>query len=181
MGFATGNEVPLHVNQQFLASSFGTVPDVSVVCVGSRSIATNPSAAAIAAGADAGPVFVRVSAANEFGMSAAVASYPPSLRPASTAPSRPTRVRMEPAGEEDIKVSWEDPEANGGAPVTRFSIEWDTVLSFDSGRNGEPMGSSFVLASIANPVSDVQTVTVGCNDHTLGGTFALIASGQRTQ
>ena len=47
-------------------------------------------------------------------------------------PSSPTLITMIPLSDSRIRIAWQAPDHNGGAPITKYAVQWDTEESFPS-------------------------------------------------
>ena len=74
--------------------------------------------------------FVRIRGKNAKGYGYA-ASAPSPMAPIRR-PSSPTSVTMLPLSASRIRISWQAPEYNGGASITKYVVQWDTDSSFSS-------------------------------------------------
>ena len=74
--------------------------------------------------------FVRIRGKNAKGYGYA-ASAPSPMTPIRR-PSSPTSVTMLPLSASRIRISWQAPEYNGGASITKYVVQWDTDSSFSS-------------------------------------------------
>ncbi|KAL7444023.1 hypothetical protein ACHAXM_009254 [Skeletonema potamos] len=139
-------------------------------------------------GTEGVPLFVRVAARNSYGTGQFVSSNPRAVEVSPQNPSEPVDVFGRAISDTEIFVEWNPPLASGGWPVTHYKIEYDTSLSFTSGKNSGPFGSISLSASAKSTVYDVQTVTVKINrdelsagqTYYLSGTFSLSFDGQQT-
>ncbi|KAG5186906.1 hypothetical protein JKP88DRAFT_156261, partial [Tribonema minus] len=80
--------------------------------------------------------YTRVSAytANGWGPSTAAIV---GTRTAAQVPAPPTNVIASVASSTAIKVVWAAPESDGGAPVTRYTVQWSTSDAFSAASGGE--------------------------------------------
>ena len=72
-------------------------------------------------------------------MAPAQVSVPASFAPPLQAPSAPADVYALASSAHSVNVLWKAPESDGGAGVSKYTIEWDVQPSFDS-NNGGPGG-----------------------------------------
>ncbi len=132
------------------------------------------------------PYYVRAAAINAVGTGGFRTSSPTSLQPAAQPPAAPTFARVKPLSDTELVVQWEAPLSDGGEAISEYVLEWDTATTFDSGADGNPLGSALVNASELVSVADVQAVRVSVdndlsdNDQFLAGSFFLEYNGQRT-
>jgi hypothetical protein len=75
--------------------------------------------------------FVRVKAGNSQGYGTPQLSTPNYLTPHSI-PDPPSNVLLEVTNDEMLTVGWNAPLSDGGDPVAKYRIEWDTVATFSS-------------------------------------------------
>jgi hypothetical protein len=75
--------------------------------------------------------FVRVSASNSQGYSKATVTTPSSLNPYSKSQG-PTNVEVRSTSDTMITVSFNLPVDNGGDTITKYSVEWDISINFNS-------------------------------------------------
>lgn len=75
--------------------------------------------------------FVRVKAGNSQGYGTPQLSTPNYLTPHSI-PDPPSNVLLEVTSDEMLTVGWNAPLSDGGDPVAKYRIEWDTVATFSS-------------------------------------------------
>lgn len=141
---------PLRLNTHNLEVEPGAELVADVIQVGQYDLL-----ASAIPGYDGGHVYARVLAHNAKGVSEPRISFPPSRVPAAQVPSAPRTARVEPKGETQLRIHWDEPLEDGGAPVSHYGVEWDTRMDFDS-NSGAPLGAAIVLASVAAPLTDVQ-------------------------
>lgn len=127
------------------------------------------------------PYYVRAAAINAVGTGAFRTSSPTSLQPAAQPPGAPMFATVKPLSDTELVVQWEAPLSDGGEAVSEYVLEWDTATTFDSGDDGNPLGSALVNASELGSVADVQAVRVSVDDGLfLAGSFFLEYNGQLT-
>jgi len=102
-------------------------------------------AAAIADASNPGFFYVRVSAFNGVGWSAPRVA-PLAVVPATQPPMPPRDVVSSRVSPTKVAVSWSPPERDGGAGVSKYSVQWATDTSFDG-----DAGLNLVDASEADP------------------------------
>ncbi|KAL7554112.1 hypothetical protein ACHAWF_017504 [Thalassiosira exigua] len=154
-------------------------PGVSVATVANVEVQTDSGGT---------PYFVRVAAANTFGVGSFTQSNPRAVEVSPQPPSGPVDVFAEAISDTEILVQWNPPVENGGKPITHYKVEYDESPSFTSGPNGGPSGSLSLSSSSIGTISDVQSVTVKIDRSGLGndeeaylsGTFSLSFDGQKT-
>ncbi|MFN4352934.1 MAG: fibronectin type III domain-containing protein, partial [Hylemonella sp.] len=118
------------------------------------------------------PYHVRVHSYNSFGYSARPAlSEPRALAPVAVA-QPPVRVDVVPAAEDVLRVTFPPSADDGGAPVTRYRVEWDAL-----GDAAVAAGASEAMYA----VQEVQAITTAATEADLGGEFVLAFEGKRTQ
>ena len=81
----------------------------------------------------------RVSSINEAGISSAQIATPMSLSPPLQKPGNPLDVNLSVDSATSLSVRYLYPESDGGDPVTKYKIEWDTSPFFNSTTDG-PVG-----------------------------------------
>lgn len=127
------------------------------------------------------PYYVRAAAVNVVGTGKFRASSPTSLQPAAQPPTPPTHAKVRPLSDTELMVQWESPLLDGGEAISEYVVEWDTATTFDSGSDGNPLGSTVVGASAQGSVADVQAVRVSVEDGKfMAGSFLLEYNGQAT-
>lgn len=127
------------------------------------------------------PYYVRAATVNAVGTGAFRASSPTSLQPAAQPPTPPTYATVRSSSHTELMVQWEGPLSDGGETVSEYVVEWDTAATFDSGTDGNPLGSMIVDASQQGSVADVQAVRVSVADgNFMAGSFSLEYNGQVT-
>ena len=127
------------------------------------------------------PYYVRAAAINEVGVGDFRLSTPASLQPAQQAPAAPRRATARALSDSDILIQWEPPLSDGGEYVSGYVLEWDTAPMFDSGEDGNSIGSANVEVSDQSSVADVQAVRVSIDDEMyVSGSFVLKYNGQAT-
>merc|ERR1711871_1504541 len=67
-----------------------------------------------------------------------------------------------------LHVSFQVPNSNGGAPVDRYRIEWDTTSGFDSG-----FSKKYELVSLDRLYEEQWIITSNSEGQAINGTFAL--------
>lgn len=127
------------------------------------------------------PYYVRAAAVNVVGTGSFRTSSPTSLQPAAQLPTPPTYTTVRPLSDTELMVQWEGPLSDGGEAISEYVVEWDTATTFDSGSDGNPLGTTLVDASEQKSVSDVQAVRVSVGgDKFMAGSFFLEYNGQVT-
>ena len=127
------------------------------------------------------PYYVRAAAVNVVGTGTFRTSSPTSLQPAAQPPTPPTYATVEPLSDTELIVQWEGPLSDGGEAISEYVVEWDTATTFDSGSDGNPLGSMAVNASAQGSVPDVQAVRVSVEEGKfMAGSFFLEYNGQVT-
>lgn len=98
--------------------------------------------------------FVRIAARNLFGFGPKASSEPKSAAPPKQAPGLPQSYyyqggapSLHRASAKSLEVRIGAPLYDGGDPLTAFTVEWDTSLSFDSGIDSGPTGQAVVDAA----------------------------------
>ncbi|KAL7473049.1 hypothetical protein ACHAXS_013421 [Conticribra weissflogii] len=157
--------------------SAGIDSGVSVVGVQQVEINTNSSGV---------PYFVRVAAANSFGLGPFTNSNPRAIQVSPQPPSEPIDIYAEPLSDTEILVQWNPPLETGGRQVTHYKIEYDELSSFTGGGYNGPTGSITLSSVKTKPVSDIQSVTVKIDSRGMktslfmSGSFSLEFDGQKT-
>ncbi|KAL7542724.1 hypothetical protein ACHAXR_012005, partial [Thalassiosira sp. AJA248-18] len=77
------------------------------------------------------PYFVRIRSRNSKGFGYAALASPSPMTPIKQ-PSSPTSVSMFPLSDSRIRVSWQISLHDGGSPITKYAVQWDTDASFPS-------------------------------------------------
>ena len=95
------------------------------------------------------PYFFRVYAGNSQGYGPSTASVPSSLSPHQT-PDGPSNVMLRVTSASMLTVSFGEPVNNGGAPIQKYRIEWDTVAGFNSQSVAPNKGFIDVASATAN-------------------------------
>ena len=96
---------------------------------------------------------MRVSAINALGFGIRRLTAPPMLQVPITQPSEPTQLEAVWAApraylttQSTVMVKIGPSAFDGGAVITHYNLEWDTVSTFDSGSSGSSLGSAEVPA-----------------------------------
>lgn len=127
------------------------------------------------------PYYVRAAAINVVGTGGFRTSSPTSLQPAAQPPTAPTYTTVRPVSGAELMVQWQAPRSDGGETISEYAVEWDTATTFDSGADGNPLGSTVVDASERGSVADVQAVRVSIDDGLfISGSFFMEYNGQVT-
>ena len=84
--------------------------------------------------------YVRVSAVNGRGSSVPQVSSPEALAPPRQKPDVPQRVSLYAQSSSSLRVSWYAPASDGGDPVSKYLVEWDTKATFGSLPGGRSLG-----------------------------------------
>ena len=114
---------------------------------------------------------IRVSAANERGYGAYTETYA-TTADVAVVPGPVTAFHVgRYYDHETMSVHFDAPFSDGGAPLTKVQIEWDTSASFDS------LNKQIHALEV---VSEVQTITTAALSDSLGGTFTLTWGGIET-
>jgi hypothetical protein len=114
---------------------------------------------------------VRVSSYNSYGYSANFApSTPPSMAPRSS-PSRVSGLAIAPSSSTSIRVTWNSPDDDGGAPITAYRIEWDAQNA--AARMKE-------ATRVLYNRQEVQEITTSATTNDISGTFRLQFESQAT-
>ncbi|CAE7918612.1 unnamed protein product, partial [Symbiodinium sp. KB8] len=123
------------------------------------------------------PYYVRAMAINAHGLGTPRVTIPAYRSPANTVPSQPRYFEQKVLSDTKLLVQWGAPLYSGGLPVTRYEVEWDTDINFESpSRLSRTMR---VVAEDSQPVQDIERVTVSFDDDVgRGGTFGLTYHGQ---
>jgi len=95
------------------------------------------------------PYFFRVYAGNSQGYGPSTSSVPSSLSPHQT-PDGPSNVMLRVTSASMLTVSFGEPVNNGGAPIQKYKIEWDTVAGFNSQSVAPNKGFIDVASATAN-------------------------------
>jgi hypothetical protein len=103
--------------------------------------------------------YVRISAMNSQGYSAAQVPTPPYETPRQL-PGAPLTVNLEVTSDSMLTVAWETPLSNGGSDVTQYMIEWDTDMEFE-GMLGLPHRSSVVVDSAVDMSYTIRDLSAG--------------------
>jgi hypothetical protein len=102
-------------------------------------------------------------------------------------PNPPTKLQVYGISHTQLRIEWDEPEF--AENVAQYIVEWDTVIDFNSGTFGNPMGSQTVLSADANPRKDVQAISISGPSKPSGfpnqiakvdGTFRVLVYGQKT-
>ena len=131
-------------------------PSSTVTVVGFREMVLGGLTAGI-------PYYVRVSAENEHGWSAATASLPTNLSPANQLPPAPQMAQAVQTSNTEVLVQWKPPKNDGGLPITKYTVEWSVNVDFDS-KTGNAIGHVDVPASDTTGRAEVQAVTLVNSD-----------------
>lgn len=127
------------------------------------------------------PYYVRAAAINDVGVGGFRVSSPTSLQPSPQTPGSPRRITATALSDAEILVQWEAPLFDGGEQISEYALEWDISPTFDSAKDGNPMGAVVLDASDQGSVADVQAVRISIDDGLyLAGSFSLKYSGQTT-
>lgn len=162
---------PMRPNALLLDNTADYVDPVAVVVPLLRADISTPKSGV--------PYHVRVAAGNEVGVGAFRTSSPTSLQPAPQTPGGVTYAIVGPLSDTEILVQWEAPLFDGGEKISEYYLEWDTAATFDSGSDGNPIGSVKLDASEQESIADVQAVRVSIDDGLyVSGSFSLKYHGQ---
>jgi len=133
------------------------------------------------------PYFVRVYAYNTLGYSVTAApTSPESLAPV-TQPQPPSTVSLTAASENALLVSFPQPLDNGGAPITKFKVEWDAMgqdgyVAHSVGDVGIITTAAEAGAALLYSENEVQTITVIAKDaYDLSGSFRVAFKDHATE
>ncbi|KAL7554975.1 hypothetical protein ACHAWF_018557 [Thalassiosira exigua] len=75
------------------------------------------------------PYFVRIRSRNSKGFGYAAIAYPSPMTPMKR-PSSPTSPAMFPLSNTHIRITWQASELDGGSPITKYAVHWDTEPNF---------------------------------------------------
>ncbi|RLN91853.1 hypothetical protein BBJ28_00015958, partial [Nothophytophthora sp. Chile5] len=126
-------------------------------------------------------VYLRARAHNADGWGVAAVPTPASLQLAPQLPDPVRFARATPLSSSKVLVQWDEPQHDGGEPVTEFRVEWWAVGS--SASAARPFAEVHVLDAAALGVGDdvatltVSAPTLGTNTF-LSGTFRVGFDGQ---
>ncbi|KAL7537092.1 hypothetical protein ACHAXR_007581, partial [Thalassiosira sp. AJA248-18] len=119
--------------------------------------------------------FVRVYAYNSHGYSVEPGLPTPEFLSPKTAPDPPAVVSILPQSDTAIQVSFPPSGNDGGAPVTKYKVEWN-AMGFASGMASTNSDHTALLYSPNN----VQTITLSAQEDDLGGVFRIAFEGHST-
>ncbi|KAL9190302.1 hypothetical protein ACHAXT_007513 [Thalassiosira profunda] len=77
------------------------------------------------------PYFVRIRSRNAKGFGYAKVAAPSPMTPVRK-PSSPTSLSMFALSDTQLRVSWQASQEDGGAPITKYAVQWDVDASFPS-------------------------------------------------
>eukprot|EP00957_Ditylum_brightwellii_P038967 2945379-Ditylum_brightwellii.AAC.1 len=77
------------------------------------------------------PYYIRIRARNSEGLGGYTTAMPALLAPKEQ-PSTPSNVQMFNLDDDSIMITWQAPENDGGSPVNRYLIQWDTDEEFSN-------------------------------------------------
>ena len=120
--------------------------------------------------------FVRVYAYNSHGYSVEPGIPTPQQLSPKTTPDPPRFVNVIPQSSTKIQVSFPPTDDDGGAPVTKYKIEWN-MMSFFPRMSSMNIYHAFLLYSPFN----VQSITLSAEEDDLGGGFRIAFGGHATE
>ncbi|RHY24892.1 hypothetical protein DYB25_008383, partial [Aphanomyces astaci] len=121
------------------------------------------------------PYFVRIYAYNRYGYSSDAGVPSPLSTIPQTFPMPPTLVQLAPGDNASLSVAFSTQHDNGGAPVTKYKIEWDCMDQHAIA--GTP---NLVTTDLLYVRQAVQRILVSATAFDLGGTFRLGFAGAVT-
>lgn len=83
--------------------------------------------------------YFQISSSNALGFSKPSAAYPRHFGPRKQIPSPPLDVKLALHSKSSLLVYFSNPFSNGGSEITKFKIEWDKSINFNS-TSGAPYG-----------------------------------------
>ena len=110
------------------------------------------------------PYYARIYAYNTYGYSDDFARSSPEAAAPTSRPGKPSAVSVAPASATALTVAWSEPENGGGAPVTKYWLQWDAEDA-----SGVLDGATSALYN----VHEVQSILTHADDNTVGGTFRV--------
>ena len=129
------------------------------------------------AGLDKGQnYFVRVYAYNSHGYSVEPGLPVPEFLSPKTTPDPPRVLSLLPQSDTEIQVSFPHTDDDGGAPVTKYKVEWN-AMGFVPGMTSMNHDHTALLYSPHN----VQTITVSSHEDDLAGVFRIAFDGHATE
>lgn len=120
--------------------------------------------------------FVRVYAYNSHGYSVEPGVPSPQHLSPKTTPDPPRVLHIVPQSETKIQVSFPPTDDDGGAPVTKYKIEWN-MMSFSARMASMNIDHTALLYSPYN----VQTISLSAEADDLGGVFRIAFGGHATE
>jgi len=120
--------------------------------------------------------FIRVYAYNSQGYSVDPGLSNPQFLSPKTTPDPPGVVDISPQSDTEIQVSFPLSGDDGGAPVTKYKVEWN-AMGFFPNMSSTNSDHAALLYSPHN----VQTITVSAEEDNLGGVFRLAFGGHSTE
>ena len=120
--------------------------------------------------------YVRVYAYNSYGYSVEPGLPTPRYLSPKTTPDPPRYLHLSPKSDTEIEVSFpREVNDDGGAPVTKYKIEWN-LMGYFAGMPSMNTDHISLLYSQHN----VQSITLSAEDDDLGGTFRIAFGGHAT-
>ena len=121
--------------------------------------------------------FVRVYAYNSYGYSVEPGLPTPHHLSPKTTPNPPRILHISPKSDTEIQVSFPSKiDDDGGAPVTKYKIEWN-MMGYFNGMRSMNSDHRALLYSQHN----LQTITLTAEEDDLGGAFRIAFEGHATE
>jgi len=114
--------------------------------------------------------YVRIYSFNTHGYSVHAALTAPASETPKTQPAPPTTVKIAPATETSLAVSFPASSDDGGGTITKYIVDWD-VMGQEGylAHNGAAVSASALIYS----PNEVQTITVKSSEYDLAGYFRI--------
>ena len=120
--------------------------------------------------------FVRVYAYNSHGYSEEPGLPEPQFLSPKTTPNPPEIVNISPQSDTEILVTFPRSSDDGGAPVTKYKIQWNTM----GYKLGMPSMNDDHRALLYSPYN-VQSITLSADEDDLGGVYRIAFDGHSTE